>query len=907
MLKRLNPAGKLVTSLFEYNRKNYDEDREQRQSMEYQVMAMRIEQTALWREDIRAIIEFTQTKVEMYMLVSTLLLGFCATAIVKAIVFADTPEWLISAHTLLLCGSFMFLLLSMIIGINAYVASQAYMVRLNTQYVRLPIPTWANLEACRTYGSTIEKQKGTQLFRVPFAQGQQERAEQLRQDAARHEPPPTSLLPSRGSPRASSPGGGRPRAGGGAATSDPWGLERRGDNIPELHPLVNTNCAKQRHIWLAREAGKFYLTHEAFCRVAMSVGISYQAMFFAYYCLTYCLVEDGAPAAALVGMLICVCLSMANLYMEITLADIKLILLFMMQVVPPLLNAITIYMSSPNGDAGVWEYFACIGHFIQGSWLFVFLLFLRVRETDTGVFFPTAYKSALLLDTFGHHPHQPRVGRQSGTAARALLNKSKAASLFPGVPAARGKGGKLDNMDEAGKASLPSMGFVDGPFRPEDASAEHAKNQNILLDSLSPDTFFAGGTEEDERGNILHGRKPGEQVWRVFRMAASLLAVLWWASGGYSLYCVSQGWGHLKHIGSWETQAERATITSVALLGADTRSWRTERVQTRWPSAMARPTGLACDAAGAAFATAGRGKRGRKAVLHGRVTEDGAAPPRGYSRSKLVFTTAPACPELQVEGRGELIRDLALHRCTEPDGCRALVLPEGGASLVSCRLAGDEEGESDIMADSAAGLSLFQRAAMYRRINVEDTVPNVDRVLAQDALKKNATKFRDQLSDILAEGFLKNASVPLARAWLDDYAGEEPSSLSMAPCQSMEGGPSECPVLGTSAGRAVQLGPGHVGDGEAAWVPRRTLLEVGGRAIQPGAFAEVGGGKLGVLHDNGRHVRLFGTALGGAADAAWRLPAAPKGLQWASVCAGGDAVYALDNGENPDLWRFTRR
>jgi len=389
----------LATGLFEYNRKNFDEDREQRQTMEYTVMEMRIEQTKLWREDIRQIIEFTQTKVEMYMLVSTLLLGFCATAIVKAVVVEGTPSWLACAHTLMLCGAFMFLLISMILGINAYVASQAYMVRLVTQHVRLPIPTWRAIEASRTYGSTWEKQRSTQMFRTPFIMGKQEQwSEQNPSSVTRGNVPSTT--PTLSSPRTmsrplSSPRGARSpssrRAGDEATadgtststTSDPWGLERRGDDIPELHPLVNDQCAKQRHIWLVREAGKFYLTHEAFCRVAMNLGASYLALFFSYYCLTYCLVEDGSPQAAFAGMVVFVLLSLVVVFMDKVAHSGEMAILVLMQLVAPLLSAITTYESMPNGYGGIWEYIVCFGLFMHGAWLLMSRASIRLHRGDT--------------------------------------------------------------------------------------------------------------------------------------------------------------------------------------------------------------------------------------------------------------------------------------------------------------------------------------------------------------------------------------------------------------------------------------------------------------------------------------------------------------------------------------------
>merc|ERR1719487_3208634 len=113
-------------------------------------------------------------------------------------------------------------------------------------------------------------------------------------------------------------------------------------------------------------------------------------------------------------------------------------------------------------------------------------------------------------------------------------------------------------------------------------------------------------------------------------------------------------------------------------------------------------------------------------------------------------------------------------------GCSALVLPMKGQNLVSCRLEGEDP---DIMDDVDAGLGLFQRQAIYRRINKDDTVPNVDRVVSQNAFrKKDSAQARSRTVDFSAAGFLNNASVPLARAWLDDVTGEEIVSLSLVSC-----------------------------------------------------------------------------------------------------------------------------
>ena len=49
---------------------------------------------------------------------------------------------------------------------------------------------------------------------------------------------------------------------------DPWGLERSAEATPELHPDVNFDVEKQRHVWLIREAAK----------CATSIGLLYYTM-----------------------------------------------------------------------------------------------------------------------------------------------------------------------------------------------------------------------------------------------------------------------------------------------------------------------------------------------------------------------------------------------------------------------------------------------------------------------------------------------------------------------------------------------------------------------------------------------------------------------------------------------------
>jgi len=102
-------VGMLGMELFGYNRQNFKYDRKQRLKMEYELAEMRVKQAELWRDDVRQTADLTPKKMEMYLIVIALELGFCVMALCKARVPAGAPPWLVACHTLSVCGSLMYL------------------------------------------------------------------------------------------------------------------------------------------------------------------------------------------------------------------------------------------------------------------------------------------------------------------------------------------------------------------------------------------------------------------------------------------------------------------------------------------------------------------------------------------------------------------------------------------------------------------------------------------------------------------------------------------------------------------------------------------------------------------------------------------------------------------------------
>ncbi|CAE7351245.1 ATJ10 [Symbiodinium natans] len=157
----------------------------------------------------------------------------------------------------------------------------------------------------------------------------------------------------------------------------------------------------------------------------------------------------------------------------------------------------------------------------------------------------------------------------------------------------------------------------------------------------------------------------------------------------------------------------------------------------------------------------------------------------------------------------------------------------------------------------------------------------------------------------------------LGREWLEDRGGspldensglghllhpEEMTSLGTLPCPTKyeDEQPSkihDCVVVGTTAGRLVQLGRGLSQD---TWLPRRLLQRHASEVPGPGAFAVLGRGRfLGVLHRGASAVRLLDLAAGGREHSTWSLPQPAQDAtldspgHFAGICAGKDALYAL--------------
>lgn len=857
-----NQAAALALDVFDYNRGNFQYDRKQRQSMEYELADMRIEQVALWRKDVRDFCTLTPRKMEIYLLVIALELGFCVMALCKARVPPGAPPWLVACHTLAVIGALLYLFLALWFGMHAFVSSQAYKVRILTQLVRLPVPTWRSLEAARTYSSAFEKLPKGQMLRVPFAMGSQE--EQAQRPGSQEPPTPSQNADDK-------------------TPADPWGLERRGDKIAELLPNVNTTeVERQRHIWLAREAAKFYQTYDAFCRISMSTGTSCLALFFCYHCMTYVMAENAAPVSAFAGMIVfltCACYLIRN---DLMLTGAEYWTKFFMVMASPTISFVVAYQTGHNqGHPGAYAHLIVVSLFLHGFSLVHSLMLFRVREMQTGAVLPTAFRKVLYIDPFGWAKHSGTWWRQYAH----LMNTRRGSVLF-----------RLRSMSNLSLSSFSDAGGDDAPTqptmqcvntaapkRPEDVEAEPSlasrpscanlggqpqdTDGNLMNVSFRPGTFSRTdvdaegdrmGRTASSKGDIatgtdIHGEKPGLVPWRVYFVITISMALCWWTAAAISMYRTFHGkalFGSYKKP-SYGSLNPGQVLPIPELLG--------KKVETAWDTKMLRPEGLACDPDGRVFATIGRSVDGRRGLLHGEIAStDGAFP-------SVQFAEAPACSD--VEANFGRIQDFALMGCTSTRNCTAAILTKRGEHLVSCPL-GDGSSLSLLQGQSALAMPLGRGWLRDRGAEPLEDEPEAE------------------------EGFLQP---------------EEISSLSIAPCASGQSfhAVNECVAVGTTGRRVAQLGLAGLGDRGTAWVPRRLLDADRGEVPRSGTLALFGQHYLAALYPSTSKISLMDLRSGGSSAGTWRLPK-PKGVgQWASICAGREAIFAMEDAENPTLWRFT--
>eukprot|EP00434_Breviolum_minutum_P036586 symbB.v1.2.032419.t1/scaffold3894.1/size54726/1 len=392
-------------ALWEYNRDNFLYDRKMRQETELKILEWRAEQSELWRDDVRDIVGLTQRKMDSYLIVSTLLLGMCLGLFSEGRLQPGTPPFLIHYYMLTLSAAFMYLLMSVWLAVHASIVAQCSAVRLLTQFVRLPIPTWEALQNMRTFACNYEKLDAKDMMRVPFTRNPRA--------SANSEPVlPGGSASSKSSATASGP-------------IDPWRLEQHVEDW-DLYELQHMPALRRRHVQLARHAARQYQSYDAFARVSMAFGTHQLMQSICYYCLGYVALQDGSPWAS-VGVLVLMCvmtISLVQLDFEMTSKEMAWAMILI--IAGPSCAGAATYTWSVWGIHARFlvEVLLPLTYAAHGGWLFFALVKCGLEtQPKTGVILPQRFRAVLYMDVFGVLKHNRwQEGGHSGHPAHRSQN-----------------------------------------------------------------------------------------------------------------------------------------------------------------------------------------------------------------------------------------------------------------------------------------------------------------------------------------------------------------------------------------------------------------------------------------------------------------------------------------------------
>jgi len=166
-------AGVAVTgkSLFDYNRANFQNDIPQRFARFLTSRNMLNAQVGQYRQDVQGIATLTSSKMDAVMMMMTLILCVCAALSDAGRVGmhgSAPPQWFCGLYAGCICSAILFMGAALWLAMHASLRAQCAMVSLLTRKVRLPIPSMAQLDNARGFGSAFEQQKFGDIFRVPF-------------------------------------------------------------------------------------------------------------------------------------------------------------------------------------------------------------------------------------------------------------------------------------------------------------------------------------------------------------------------------------------------------------------------------------------------------------------------------------------------------------------------------------------------------------------------------------------------------------------------------------------------------------------------------------------------------------------------------------------------------------------
>lgn len=873
-------AGLVAKETYMYNRENFMYDRNMRKRKEFKIQEFRIEQAELWRKDVRDLISLTEYKMHVYLLVNVFLLGFSVVLWCQGKLAHSTPVWLMTGYALSIAGSFVFILLSIWLAMHAAVAAQGYEARLLTQLVRLPIPTWQEIEAVRTYASEFERLDASQMFRVPFATGRQENLVPVAEDQiAEDQAGAGDASPSDLRSGVSSRGMGFGSTAN--AHVDPWGLEGSGADVPELGCRQGHSMQHMRHVKLARQAMVYWQSYDAFARISMSIGVNQLLLAASYFILGYYLAEVKVASSATYGVVVLTAMAETLNRLDMSLPWWQFRVVQLLLAMGPAFATIAGWLYLTESYSRASEIVAVAGYVSHGLYLTAINSLCHLRMELNGAHLPVAFRSVLYLDVFGWAAASG-TGQSPGSPTDSRPTNADMGES-PRPPS--------NTWDADDPLAKPAVGTIlhdqkgrPVPRRPQDAmpsnaaenygafpgAAEPGSSRDPItgqhVDFFQASSWLSSGNNENGMNDdaIVTGHEneaPLVLPWKTFSLTMNLLCLSWFFAAGWHALDAAHVWG--SSVATYHStslvksdrillEKEQTLQSFVANHVASETFAAKELLDVTWPHANVMPHGLACDSTGMRF-VASDGLTLFTAELN--VTDQSTSDVIKPLSLVATFTEAD-CPPVAGEG----LQDVAVTCPGGAASCEALILHKQGRRMAACPV-----GQSN----TALAMGAYQA-------DVSDSWLEELR----GGLKPQGNEVQQPHARI-EKAVAISADSGCAGTGGSAWAG--------------------CVLLGTTRGRVVRLAsrPGRTG----MLSPVQALLdrEIGASDVawKPGSMRSIDDRHFGVLSGNGTSLFIKDKDGGHAAGMLTLDASTARGF-----CTGGGHMYFLDQGASPQIWRI---
>ena len=555
-----------LKDIFLYNRDLYMFNRQVNQGRIYQTQKMRIEQILLFRDDLRQLFDLTIGKMESYLVVNTLTLAFCMAFFYEGRMPLDTPSWLFWLWGMSLATAILFLIMSVWFAIYATITAQTFAVRLLTQWLRLPVPSQADITKAAATAAEFEKQSKSTLLRVPIVSTPNPPGGGASSSSS-------SAVPA--APMAAGPQGPKRSSKGAAGPSDDTRSEAEQEAPPKMvNPALELMFSREyqtfvEHFHLFRSLQENWAGYDAYARVCMVVGSAQLLSVIGYMGIGWYITDHARWGGAVFTILIVV-FAIIHARMNLLLSSRELSTLIFFLVAGPLTGctaAILHYIDRQDlyGTAVAW--LAPITFFFH---LCSTAFFIAIgSEKDKAL--PTKFSTVISIDVLGlwEDDKSTEEDEEFDQSERGWDDQARAAMRATGNALT----GWQKRWLKATTREAPVSALI--PPSMDVTSAERERHlrprgsANMVLNRMAASSLVLGGDEPHLRQNSLSSARgelaPTKHIqtlpWVAFRQAGAVVILLWLISiaGGIVVAIIGD-------IPGWDSNpSAHQTIVGVAL------------------------------------------------------------------------------------------------------------------------------------------------------------------------------------------------------------------------------------------------------------------------------------------------------------------------------------------------------